>query len=133
MEIPADVSEFAWNTSRHILSQGFTTPIAHLIDKVISFARDIDSLIAYDFKFVTWEEFEKAEKPDGLLERATFSGPFEGQVYVVFDPLDDENGFLAVWDDGPELVRQACIYIAKQEPEDGPLSVDNLAKSVVES
>lgn len=136
MEIPADISESAWDMARHVLSDGFTIPIANRLEEVIALAKDIDALQAYDFKFVTWERFTDPSviKPEGLLERAKeWRGETTDEPYVVFDPLDDANGFLYLSIDGAEAVRISCEYIMQSEPETGPLSLDNLVKFMVET
>lgn len=53
-------------------------------------------LESYDFRLVTRAAFDKAEDvPHGLRERvALLPGAF-----VVYDPLDDDEGFLLVSDD----------------------------------
>lgn len=135
METPIGISDDAWNTARHALSEGFTTPIIKDVADVISLASDIQSITAYDFLFVTWSEFVTSpKKPLGLFDRAEeWKIDFPGEVFVVFDPLDDENGFLMIASNPIELAKAACNYIRDMEPEEGPLSIDNSARTVVEA
>lgn len=129
-----EFSEYAWDTARHALSDAFTKPITGREDEVTALAYKIDAILAYDYKFVPWNEFvASGNKPAGLIERAEeWKSDFPHETYVVYDPLDDECGFLLISHDPVELAKEACQYISDQLPEEGPLSVDNAAKRVVE-
>jgi hypothetical protein len=137
MELPSShgISELAWNKARHALSEGFTTPIEDRLEEVTSLAKSIDALESYDYKFLAWKDFEVAEKPEGLYERAVnWKGEHsEDGLFVIFDPLDDEQGFLLLGADPVEIAKMACEYISDMFPEEGPLSVDSAAKNVVEN
>lgn len=136
MEAPNHISQIAWNIARNALSHGFTDPITDQLNEVIALAQYIDALTAYDFKFATWEEFVIAEdKPEGLMERATEwkADHPEAFVYVVYDPLDDADGYLLMTSNALELARITCEYISDMEPPEGPLSVDSAAQNAVEA
>lgn len=137
METPNHISQdISWNIARNALSYDFIDPITDQINEVIALAQYIDTLTAYDFKFATWEEFVIAEdKPEGLMERATeWKADYpEAFVYVVYDPLDDADGYLMITSNALELARITCEYISDMQPEDGPLGVDNAAKNAVEA
>ena len=136
METPIGISHIAWNIARHALSRGFTDPIKDKVNEVVVLSQYIDALTSYDFKFTTWEEFVVAEdKPEGIMERARdwkYDHPGY-DVFVVYDPIDDEDGFLLMSSDPIELARITCEYITDMQPEDGPLGVDNAAKNAVEA
>lgn len=134
METPNGISQLSWNKARHLLSNAFTVPIGHRLVEVTELANNIDSLEAYDFKLVTWEDFLAAtDRSTGLLERAKEWHKQGGFDIVIYDPLDDEQGFMLVGNDPVALSREACAWIASGEPEEGPLSVDNYAMAQVEA
>lgn len=136
METPNGISQVAWNVARHAFSQGFTVPINDQLNEVIALAQYIDALTAYDFKFATWEDFVIADdKPEGLMERANewkADHPGDG-IFVVYDPLDDADGYLLMTSNALELARITCEYISDMEPPEGPLSVDSAAQNAVEA
>lgn len=137
MENIHGTSDLAWDKARFALSEEYINPIGARLLEVNALAYYIDSLSAYDFKFVDWEEFLLAEdKPDGILERAMDwreDHPESEKVYVVYDPLDDASAFLLIARDPMELARITCQYIASLEPENGPLSIDKSAMKMVEA
>lgn len=136
MQAPTNISQFSWNAAYYALSKGFTVSIENRLNEVIVLAQNIDALKAYAYKFVTWEEFIAAEdKPDGLIDRAIDwrqDHPQDG-LFVVYDPIDDEDGFLLMASDPMELARLTCEYIRDMEPEEGPLGVDTAAQNAVEA
>lgn len=136
METPEGISQISWNIARHALSDGFVNSIAGRKEDAIALAKYIDDLTAYDYKFVTWEEFVVADdKPDGLIERASdwrLDHPQEN-VFVVYDPMDDVDGFLLMTSNPIELARLTCEYIRDMMPSDGPLGVDTAAQNAVEA
>lgn len=82
------------------------------------------NLEAYEFKLVTWDEFVKVtDLPDGLLNRAENYHETEPFEYIVYDPIDDEDGFMLFGNDPEELASDTCKYISEMEPEEGPLAV----------
>lgn len=131
-----------WDYARMILSENFTVSIGDRREEVESLARNIDNLEAYDYKFATWDEFLKADVPAGLIERAkSWIEPtsdngldYENHVsFVVFDPLDDEDGYLLIGNDALELSQEVCDFIASGEPSEGPLSTDNFVMKEIEN
>lgn len=70
----------------------------------------------YDYKLVTWDEFEGAkDKPDGLLERAksAYGDVADKQgTWVAYDPCDEANeGFLFVSNSKREVTRELVKHI----------------------
>lgn len=137
METPNGISDYAWNLARYALSENFTKPIGDKLAEVTKLASDIDAIQAYDYAFVTWKDFvNDPRKPnEDLFERAELwkgNHPDDG-VFIIFDPLDNENGFLSIGTDAQVVADGGVAFITQQEPEDGPLSVDNLAMGMVEA
>lgn len=140
MKKPVEISQTSWDMARNILSSKFTISIGNRLSEVIELAKNIDDIESYDYKFVTWNEFVTTSNvPDGILERANdwrYDASTGGYIpfdFVVYDPLDDDQGFLLLGNDGQELVREACEYIIQSEPEEGPLGVDQVAMTEVEN
>jgi hypothetical protein len=69
-------------------------------------------LEAHGYKLVTWRGFLEAEdRPEGLLERAMLLLPGLYGPHVVYDPSDDENGWLLVCDDVDGIAEATCQMI----------------------
>lgn len=137
METPNGISDYAWNLARYALSENFTKPIGDKLTEVTKLASDIDAIQAYDYVFATWTDFvADPRKPEGdLFERAAhWKGEHSDEgVYVIFDPLDDETGYLSIGVDAQSVADGGRNFIINQEPDEGPLIVDNLAMGMVEA
>lgn len=73
---------------------------------------DTEWLEKHDFKLVSRADFEEAgDLPVGLLER---SESIEG-AWVVYDPLDDHEGFLLIDDDKDALARIARDHLDSKD------------------
>lgn len=133
MDITAGVSAASLDEARHMLSEGFTVPIADHRADVYDLAFNIEALRAYDFQIVGYDLFKlMTDLPHGLLSRAeSLIEQGAPHKFVVFDPIDDENGYLLLGD-VLDISKEACEYIANQEPEEGPLSPDALVQLSVE-
>lgn len=128
-----DISDATFDEARHILSESFTISIANKRADVANLAFNIETLRSYDYQFVEYSLFKMmTDLPEGLLERAE-SMIEQGQPhdFVVFDPLDDHNGYLMLGD-ALEISREAVEYISAMEPEEGPLSPDTLVRTSLE-
>jgi hypothetical protein len=70
-------------------------------------------LTSYDFKLVTRAEFDAAtDVPPGIRDRARdLNGAF-----VLYDPIDDDLGFLLVGDDRKEMARE---FVETNELKEG--------------
>lgn len=86
------------------------------------------ALESYDYKLVTWAEFVAADdRAAGLLERAEtvrstlLAGSLD--VFVVYDPMDNEDGYLLIGANAHEVATEACRWIADGVPDEGPLAV----------
>lgn len=84
---------------------------------------------SYDYKLVTWAAFVAADdRPAGLLQRAEelraeiLGGRLE-DVFVVYDPMDDNGGFLFVSDSEDDAAIEARRWIEESVPDEGPLAV----------
>lgn len=69
-------------------------------------------LESYDFKLVSRGDFESAgDVPNGLRDRV------EGRdgAFVVYDPLDDDEGFLLVGDDAESLAAEAVSHMELED------------------
>ena len=134
MDIPTGISQEAWDKARDFLSFGFTKPIGDQIEEVTLLAHSINNLMAYNYKIVTWHDFIHAsDRPDGLMSRASdWQGDGSSFAFVVYDPLDDHQGFFLMGNDASDLAFEACEFIESGEPEEGPLSPDNIAMSNIE-
>lgn len=128
------ISESALEYARHILSDNFAAPITVQHEEVINLAFYIEALQSYDYQIVEFNLFKiMTDLPFGLLKRV--EGLIEqGQPhsFVVFDPIDDDTGYLLLGDDAVEIAKEACEYIANMEPDEGPLSPDSLAQAAIE-
>lgn len=87
------------------------------------------ALESYDYKLVTWGAFVAADdRPVGLLQRAEemraeiLGGRLE-DVFVVYDPMDDNGGYLLVSDSEDDAAIEACRWIEEGIPDEGPLAV----------
>lgn len=87
------------------------------------------ALESYDYKLVTWAAFvAAADRPAGLLQRAEeiraeiLGGRLE-DVFVVYDPMDDNGGFLLVSDSEDEAAIEALRWIEDGVPDEGQLAV----------
>lgn len=84
-----------------------------------------EALESYSFRILPWELFVKARKPDGLLARARKIVETNAidvtTAHVVFDPIDNEDGFMLVGDEA-ECAKEACEHIMESEPDEGPLA-----------
>lgn len=65
---------------------------------------------SYDYRIVSRSIFEQANLPLGLRNRASV---YPGN-WVVYDPLDDEDGYLLIMQDSDDLVRQAYQYVLER-------------------
>lgn len=60
------------------------------------------------YRLVAWSDFVAAtDRPQGLLERAEN----HKARFVVYDPSDDEDGWLLVGDDPDELALETCFAL----------------------
>lgn len=133
MDISAGISDSTFDEARHILSEGFTVAITDRFEDVVSLAFNIEALRSYDYQIVEYDLFKMmTDIPHGLIARAE-SLVEQGQPhdFVVFDPIDDENGYLLLGD-ALDIAKEACEYISNQEPEEGPLSPDALVRASLE-
>jgi hypothetical protein len=68
----------------------------------------IKFIVSYDYKLVSRAEFDAAtDLPAGLRERAS---QYEGS-WVVYDPLNDDEGFLLVGNDREALAKEAYEHV----------------------
>lgn len=84
---------------------------------------------SYDYKLVTWAAFVAADdRPEGLLQRAEeiraeiLGGRLE-DVFVVYDPMDDNGGYLLISDSEDEAAIDALRWIEDCVPDEGPLAI----------
>lgn len=81
-------------------------------------------LESYGYKLVTWDEFLVApDRPEGLTVRAYSYYGEDIFTHIVYDPSDDEDGFMLVGTNPEELASDTCNYISDMFPEEGPLAV----------
>lgn len=85
-----------------------------------------EALESYDFKAVLWRDFVLADDlPEGLFARgeriwATLMKENHDASWVVYDPLDNSDGWLLIG--GKEVVRESCAHIIDGQPDEGPLA-----------
>lgn len=86
------------------------------------------ALESYDYKLVTWAAFVAADdRPAGLLQRAEeiraeiLGGRLE-DVFVVYDPMDDSDGFLLISESEDDAAIEARRWIEEGVPDEGPLA-----------
>lgn len=82
------------------------------------------NLEAYGFKIIPWSEFVTApDRPTGLFSRAIrVTTECRGdRQWVVYDPSDDEEGWLLVGE-RDEIAKETVEDIIEREPTEGPLA-----------
>lgn len=74
-----------------------------------------ETLEAHGYKLVTRAAFDSAaDVPDGLREYRKEQLALKG-AWIVYDPSDDEEGWLLVGDDAEALARETVEYTCSEQ------------------
>lgn len=77
---------------------------------------------AYNYRYDNFDIFERDCGDDLLIERAKAHRPIGQPNMVVWDPQDDEDGWLLISPNGFEILIETAARIAEMATE-GPLSI----------
>ncbi len=79
------------------------------------------ALEAYGYRLDRWAAFE-SDAPAALVERAREYVPGQHDPHVVWDPDDDEDGWMILSSEPLDMARETCRMIYDGAPETGPLA-----------